>query len=115
LASLLLLALALHLVFFGRLAQSALVKDTDGCGYLSETVDLLLITAGQSDRPRRDFFGPVRPASVRGPADLERLTPAFTSAFAHRHTGPVVANETVLSRFPKLEIVFVLRRRLRSH
>ncbi|MEA2941569.1 MAG: hypothetical protein QOD09_2098, partial [Bradyrhizobium sp.] len=74
-------------------------------GISSEKVDLLI-------------YGPAKPIVEKGfsdqfvlhpfeaQADLERLTPAVIERIRGiATTGPVVANETVLSRFPKLEIV----------
>jgi lactate dehydrogenase-like 2-hydroxyacid dehydrogenase len=74
-------------------------------GISSEKIDLLI-------------YGPVKPIVEKGfsdqfvlhpfetQADLERLTPAAAERIRGiATTGPVLANETVLSRFPKLEIV----------
>ena len=74
-------------------------------GISSEKIDLLI-------------YGPVKPIVEKGfsdqfvlhpfetQADLERLTPAVAERIRGiATTGPVLANETVLSRFPKLEIV----------
>jgi lactate dehydrogenase-like 2-hydroxyacid dehydrogenase len=76
-----------------------------GAGMPSEKIDLLI-------------YGPVKPIVEKGfsdqfvlhsfetQADLERLTTAVSEHIRGiATTGPVVANETVLSRFPKLEIV----------
>jgi lactate dehydrogenase-like 2-hydroxyacid dehydrogenase len=74
-------------------------------GISSEKIDLLI-------------YGPAKPIVEKGfsdqfvlhqfetQGDLERIPPAVADRIRGiATTGPVLANETVLSRFPKLEIV----------